>query len=102
MKVIVKKVNGKKIIIYGINDYCLLLFKIVNKDKTEIIAYVDNEKQSINEVFNDKPLISIYDISNYYYDYILVLGDYYNKLNYKINNKVGVNNGYRNDVNCKQ
>lgn len=79
-----------KVLIFGTGSGCQQVIEIIDYDKAEIIAYIDNDLTKVGDILNNKPIISPREIDNYKYDYILVASQYYNEINEQLI-KLGVN-----------
>ena len=75
-----------KVIIYGVNNHSELLNSIVDNSKAEITAYIDYTECNTGKYINNKKIISIREINEYEYDYILLLSYEHESLIKNINN----------------
>lgn len=84
----VKKSIKFKIAIYGLNDNLKLLSFVLDFNKVEIIAYIDNNDKNTEKSLSNNKIIKIKDIDKYNYDYLILLSEKDDLINEKIDNNI--------------
>lgn len=69
------------LIVFGVNKYSQLTTILINKDIVDIIAYIDLNNENIGKYINNRLIISINQLKNYNYDYILLMDYNYKYIN---------------------
>ncbi|HBI61846.1 MAG TPA: chemotaxis protein, partial [Lachnospiraceae bacterium] len=60
-----------KVILFGTGKSADIVEKCMQKD-VEIVAYLDNKKEKQHLLKNKKYIISVYEIREYSFDYIII------------------------------
>ncbi|MED4454435.1 D-alanyl-lipoteichoic acid biosynthesis protein DltD [Metabacillus fastidiosus] len=82
-----------KIVVFGINNYCGIIPGLIDQDKSKIIAYIDDTSEKVGSEINGCPIISINQLDNLQYDYLLLLNSNYEIINNKIKQgKINIEN----------
>ncbi|ENK1242708.1 class I SAM-dependent methyltransferase [Clostridium botulinum] len=68
------------ILVFGTGSGCERMIKQLDMDKTDILAFIDNDLNKHNTIFYTKKIISPMRISEYEFDYIIVSSEYYKEI----------------------
>lgn len=82
---------NKKLLIFGTGNY----FKN-RRDKfnnTEIIAFIDNNKDIVGDKFDNKDIISPAELSSYNFDYIILMSNFRNEMKKQLLNNYNIEEG---------
>ena len=71
------------ILVYGINNMYFIITELLDVDKVEILAFIDDSNENVGKTINGKLIVDINTL-NYNYDYVLLTAGNYETLNRSI------------------
>lgn len=75
-----------KLLLFGTGCKSLDFKSIIDNQKAEVIAYIDNDASLHGQLFCDKKIISPSEICNYNYDYIVIVSRKYSDISAQLMN----------------
>jgi DltD C-terminal region. len=65
------------ILLFGVGSGINKVIEAINFSTVNILAFVDNHPKKVGRIFNEKKIISIKDIKEYEYDYIIISSSFF-------------------------